>query len=125
MVLVDTSVWIRSLANRPPFATQLRKLLDLEEVAGHELVYGELLIGDPGGRGKLLAAYEQMHQAPSVSHHEVVTFVRHRRLHGRGAGWIDIHLLASTIVGRMQLWTADPRLAALAEELGVAYEGPG
>ena len=46
MVLVDTSVWIRSLANRPPYVTELDRLLSLDEVTGHELVYGELLIGD-------------------------------------------------------------------------------
>ena len=59
MVLVDTSVWIRFLANRTPYAIELDRLLSLDEVSGHELVYGELLIGDRGGRGKLLAAYEQ------------------------------------------------------------------
>jgi hypothetical protein len=51
----------------------------------------------------------------------VVAFVRERDLHGRGVGWIDIHLLVSALVGRLQLWTADPRFAAVAKELGVAY----
>ena len=123
MVLVDTSVWIRALGGRAPFATELQRLLDREEAAGHDLVYGELLIGDRGGRSKLLAAYEQMHQARAVPHRDVVAFVRHRKLHGRGVGWIDIHLLASAIAGRFQLWTADPRLATLARELGAAYTG--
>jgi len=122
MVLVDTSVWIRSLANRAPYAAELDRLLASDEVTGHELVYGELLIGDRGGRSKLLAAYELMHQVKMVPHNEVVAFVRDRGLHGRGAGWIDIHLLASALVGRLLLWTADPRLAAVARELGVGYE---
>src|SRR6516165_4292493 len=72
---------------------------------GHELIYGELLVGDRGGRRKLLTAYDQIHQASVVPHDEVVVFVRERGLHGRGVGWIDIHLLASAIVGRMPLWT--------------------
>jgi predicted nucleic acid-binding protein len=124
MVLVDTSVWIRSLANRAPYTRELSRLLELEEVAGHELVYGELLIGDSGGRKRVLAAYEQMAQASLVPHAEVVAFVRHRQIHGRGIGWIDVHLLASAIVGRLQLWTADPRLAELAREFGLDYETP-
>ncbi len=124
MVLVDTSVWIRFLANRAPYAIELDRLLALDEVAGHELIYGELLIGDIGGRAKLLASYERMHQASIVPHREVVTFVRERKLHGRGVGWIDIHLLASALVGRFQLWTADPRFATVAREFGVAYETP-
>ena len=124
MVLVDTSIWIRFLANRAPYAAELDRLLGLDEVAGHELVYGELLIGDRGGRGKLLAAYERMHQADVVPHRDVVAFVRDRDLHGRGVGWIDVHLLACALVGRLQLWTADPRFSAVANELGVAYEAP-
>ena len=123
MVLVDTSVWIRFLSNRQPYAIELGRLLDLEEVAGHELVYGELLIGDRGGRRKLLAAYERIHQASIIPHRDVVAFVRDRDLYGRGVGWIDIHLLASAIVGRFELWTADPRFAIVARELDVAYLG--
>jgi predicted nucleic acid-binding protein len=122
MVLVDTSVWIRFLSNRAPHAAELEELLSRDEVCGHDFVYGELLIGDVGGRKKLLADYEQMHQAPVVPQADVVAFVRDRRLHGRGIGWVDAHLLASSLVGRLKLWTTDPRLMALATELGVSYE---
>jgi predicted nucleic acid-binding protein len=121
IVLVDTSVWIRFLANRAPYSERLDGLLSRDEVSGHPFIYGELLIGDKGGRKHLLADYEQMHQAPSVSHADVVEFVRSRRLHGRGIGWIDAHLLAAALVGRLVLWTADPRLAVLAGELGIEY----
>src|SRR6516225_1736136 len=99
IVLVDTSVWIRFLSNRTPYASKLDGLLSRDEVSGHEFVYGQLLIGDKGGRKKLLANFEQMHQAPAVSHGEVVEFVRERQLQGRGIGWIDAHLLASALVG--------------------------
>ena len=122
IVLVDTSVWISFLSNRAPYGTELDELLSRDEVSGHDFVYGELLIGDNGGRKQLLANYEQMDQAPMVSHAEVVEFVRGRRLHGRGVGWIDAHLLASALVGRLKLWTTDPRLAAVAKELGIGYD---
>lgn len=121
MVLVDTSVWIRALSSRAPFAEELERLLDLYEVAGHDLIYGELLIGDRGGRKKLLAKYKAMVQAATVPHREVVSLVEHRQLHGRGVGWIDVHLLASAVVGAMKLWTADPRLSAVAHDFGVEY----
>lgn len=122
MVLVDTSVWIYFLYGKEPYLKQLGKLLAASEVAGHELVYGELFIGDRGGRVKFLAMYERFHQAMTVPHSQVVAFARHKGLHGRGAGWIDIHILASAIVGRIPLWTANPRLSVLAQEMGVAYE---
>jgi predicted nucleic acid-binding protein len=121
-VLVDTSVWIRFLSNRSPYAGRLDELLSRDEVSGHDFVYGELLIGDKGGRKALLAEYERMDQAPVVPHSDVVAFVRDRKLHGRGIGWIDVHLLASALVGRLELWTIDPALAAVAEELGVSYD---
>jgi predicted nucleic acid-binding protein len=124
MVLVDTSVWIRFLAGRAPYAAELDRLLGLDEVTGHELVYGELLIGDRGGRRNLLAAYERMHQAAMIPHRDVVAFVRDRELHGIGVGWIDVHLLASAVVGRLQLWTADPRFSAVANQFGICYEVP-
>ncbi|MGH9631507.1 MAG: type II toxin-antitoxin system VapC family toxin [Bryobacteraceae bacterium] len=121
MVLVDTSVWIRFLANRPPYAAELDRLLDRDEAAGHHLIYGELLIGDPAGRRELLKSYELMHRLPAVPHADVVTFVRAHKLHGRGIGWIDAHLLASALVANVPLWTADEPLAGLAGKLGAGY----
>ena len=121
-VLVDTSVWIRFLANRNPYAPHLASILSRANVSGHDFVLGELLIGDKGGRTRLLADYALMHRAPTVPTDEVVEFVRDRRLHGRGIGWIDAHLLASALVGRLHLWTADPRLAEVATELGINYD---
>lgn len=122
MVLVDTSVWVRFLAGRAPYAHALGDLLSRGEVSGHELVYGELLMGDPSGRRALLTDFPAMHQAPMVIHAEVVAFVKQRRLHGRGVGWIDAHLLASALVGRVRFWTADVRLAVVARELGIAFD---
>ena len=122
MVLVDTSVWIRFFSNQTPHAAALDRLLSRGEVMGHDFVLGELLMGDNGGRRPLLADYVRMHQAPIVPHADVVTFVQDRRLHGRGLGWVDVHLLASALVGRLRLWTADPRVAAVATQLDVNYD---
>lgn len=125
MVLVDTSVWIRFLAGREPYLTGLRRLLEADEVAGHPFVFGELLIGDRGGRRKIPDEYLKMRQASTVPHWEVVEFVRRRRLMGRGVGWIDGHLLASALVAQLRLWTADPRFAAAADELALGYRPIG
>src|SRR5260221_3582682 len=106
MILVDTSVWIRFLAEKEPYASELDQLLARDEVLGHQLIYGELLTGDRGGRAKLLAAYAGMHHATVVAHDDVVELVRHRKLYGRGVGWTDAHLLASTLVEHSLLFTA-------------------
>jgi predicted nucleic acid-binding protein len=122
MVLADTSVWIRAPAGQSPNVAEMDRLLSIGQVAGHELVYGELLIGDNGGRKKTLDAFEQMHQARTMPHEEVVAFVRQWRLHGRGAGWIDVHLLTSAVIEHFGFWTADVRLSSIAEEFGIAHQ---
>ena len=86
-------------------------------------IYGELLIGDPGGREQLLTAYQMMYRVPAVRHSEVVEFVRARQLYGQGIGWIDAHLLVSAVVANVPLWTADEKLANLASALEIGY-GP-
>ena len=121
MVLVDTSIWVRFLANRSPYAAELDRLLDIEEAAGHNLIYGELLIGDSGARKQLLNSYDLIHRVPAIGQADVATFVRSHKLYGRGIGWIDAHLLASALVADTSLWTADEHLARLAGELGIAH----
>lgn len=121
MVLVDTSVWIRALAGKQPFRGTVDRLLADERVLGHEMVLGELLIEDPGGRARTLVLYEQFTYAATVPHHEVVDLVRARRLFGRGIGWMDAHLLASALVARVRLFTVDGALASIADELEIGY----
>jgi hypothetical protein len=86
------------------------------------MVFGELLIGDRGGGLKPLESYVK-----SIKHRPSLTANREalpaRKLFGLGVGWIDVHILASAVVGRMQIWTADPRFAAAAEKLQVAFDG--
>jgi len=123
MVLVDASVWTRFLYGREPYLHDLGKLLVLGQVVGHELVYGELLIKDPGGRRAFLATYSHLPQAAMVPHDEVVYLANHRRLQGR-VRWIDVHLLASALAGGFQLWTADERFSAVARELGIGCQKP-
>ena len=120
MILADTSVWIKALSRKPPFEEELTDLLIRGQIAGHDLVFGELLIrdkggGDKGGRAKALEVYERMDQAPVVPHDAVVQLVHIRKLHGQGVGWIDVHLLASAILAdAIGLWTRDRRLALVA-----------
>ena len=53
MILVDTSVWVRSLSNRRPYVVELDRLLAVDEVTGHDFVYGELLAGGSRRSGLL------------------------------------------------------------------------
>jgi predicted nucleic acid-binding protein len=121
MVLVDTSVWVRFLYNKAPWSIQLDQLLSQKQVVVHDLVYGELLVGDTGGRRVLLDSLLDFPQAKSLQHEAVVEFVQKHHLQAQGAGWIDINLLASAVASRTLLWTVDPRLQVLAQRFKVSY----
>ena len=122
-VLVDTSVWIRSLAGKQPYHDEVDQLLVSRRVLGHELVYGELLIGDKGARAKALSTYAKLRYAQTVAHREAVNFVRARKLHGIGIGWIDVHLLAAALDSDALLYTADASHADAATRLGIFFGG--
>jgi predicted nucleic acid-binding protein len=109
---------------REPFVREIKRLLAVGEAASHDLVHGELLIGDVGSRKKLRDDYNKLFQAAMVPHRDVVVFVEMRNLRGRGIGWIDVHLLASALVSRLRLWTADSRLSAIADQFGVGHRIP-
>jgi hypothetical protein len=115
--------WVRALAGKQPYRDNVDELLATESVLAHEFVYGELLTGDAGARAKTLINYALLIYAPTVPHAEVADLVRARRLYGRGIGWIDAHLLASSLVSRSALYTADGPLHDLAAALGFAYSG--
>jgi predicted nucleic acid-binding protein len=55
-----------------------------------------------------------------ATHAEVLHLVDAHRLHGRGIGWIDAHLLASAMLTGLPLWTRDGKLNQAAKALGIA-----
>jgi hypothetical protein len=44
-------------------------------------------------------------------------FVKEHKLWGSGMGWIDAHLLASTLLSGCDFWTLDQRLKNAAKKL--------
>jgi predicted nucleic acid-binding protein len=119
VILVDSSVWIDHF--RRADAT-LAALLASRVVMCHPFVIGELALGQLAQRDAVLDALGMLPMAPVVPHDDVLAFVERHKLTGCGIGWIDVHLLASALVGgRISLWTRDRRLCAAAAERGVAF----
>jgi predicted nucleic acid-binding protein len=118
VILVDSSIWIDHLRSPQP---SLEALLAAGRVVCHPFVIGELACGHLRQRQKMLAQLGELDQLPVVSHDEALAFVEARALAGRGVGWADVHLLASALVARAQLWSRDKRLAAVAAELGLVF----
>ena len=88
----------------------------------HPLVAGELACGNLKNRNTLLHLLDALPQAIQAEHAEVRAFIEARKLMGKGLGYLDLSLLASTAIhGGAHLWTRDLRLNAAARALGLAF----
>jgi predicted nucleic acid-binding protein len=70
-------------------------------------------------RREILSMLKALPQAHLLEHEEVLGFLEERRLYGRGIGWMDAHLLASTLLTGCALWTFDKPLRRAAAALNV------
>ena len=118
-VLVDTSVWRRYFSGNEG----VRGLADLLDEDGvvlvHPFILGEMVLGGLSAREESLFA--RLPSVSAVPHDEVLAMVRRRRLVRRGIGWVDAHLLASTLTSSAVLWSCDASLRAAADDLNVAF----
>jgi predicted nucleic acid-binding protein len=116
MILVDTSVWIEHLRKGND---RLKSLLFDEQVLCHPFVIGELACEMLQKREEILTMLRTLPEAHLLDHEEVMSFLEARRLYGRGIGWVDAHLLASTLLTRCALWTFDQPLRRAAAALNI------
>jgi len=118
MVLLDSSVWIDHLRRGNSRAAAL---LGAGEVACHPLIIGELACGGLKQRREILGLLSALPRSAQASHDEILAFIESRRLHGRGMGLIDAHLLWAALDSSLTLWTLDLKLRSLGDRLGVAH----
>ena len=116
MTLVDTSVWVNHF--RRPQST-LIKLLEDFSAGIHPFVIGELACGNLKHRALTLGDLARMPVAPLATEGEVLHLLEARRLWGEGLGWVDVHLLASALLGGWDLLTADRTMQRAARRLGI------
>ena len=118
MILVDTCVWVDHLARRDEL---MASLLERKEVAIHPFVIGEIALGSLRSRARLMSQLNELPRVAVASDREVVALIEGRELFATRIGYVDAHLLASTIIADdAKLWTRDGPLGDVAERLGVA-----
>ncbi len=122
-VLVDTSVWSDHF--RKP-NTVLAGLVVVDQVLTHPMVVGELACGTPPEpRLRTLADMELLLSAILATPEEVRALIEREKLFGLGCGFVDLSLLASTLITPgAALWTLDKRLSSLANRFGVCFAPP-
>ena len=119
MILVDTSVWVDHLRGGD---AALASQLEAGTVLCHPFVVGEIACGSLSDRGAILALLQHLPTAPVAETDEVLRYIERHKLHGKGIGYVDAHLLAATALsGGARLWTRDRRLHAVARGLGCAH----
>ncbi len=119
MILADTSVWVDHLRRGDA------KLVDMLERGGvvmHSFVLGEIAGGTLSDRASILELLRALPQASLADSEEVLGFIERQQLHGRGIGYVDVYLLASTaLTAGAKLWTRAKRLRAAAVDRGLAH----
>ena len=100
----------------------LRHLLDQDLVICHPLVIGELACGTMKRRSEVLGSLAALPITPTIEYEELLTFIDTHKLFGQGLGWIDVHLLASTVLEGVTLWTLDQSLRQAARKLRCNFE---
>ena len=119
MVLVDTSIWVTHLRQG---SRQLEKLLMDAEVMCHPFVIGELACGNLKNRHEIISLLQSLPMALTIEFEEFLFFIDKNQLMGKGIGFVDIHLLASTQLTGIMLWTADKRLRSAADQLELTFK---
>jgi predicted nucleic acid-binding protein len=119
MILVDTSVWIDHLRAGN---NRLKALLFDQQVLCHPFVIGELACGMLQNREEILTMLRALPEAHLLEHEEVMSFLDGRRVYGRGIGWVDAHLLGSTLLTGCAIWTFDKPLRRAAAALNVLIQ---
>lgn len=124
MILADTTVWIDFLVGRIS-ALPLRSLLAANRVVCHPAVRGEIALGSIAKRDDVLRLLSQLPSAPVAGDDEVFALIESKKLSASGIGWVDAHLLASSLAGGHTLWTRDKRLAGVAMRIHVLADPSG
>jgi predicted nucleic acid-binding protein len=65
----------------------------------------------------ILSLLEDLPMILLVEPEEVLSFIENHDLMGKGLGYIDVHLLASTVLSGLPLWTLDKKLERVAAML--------
>jgi len=118
VILVDTSVWIKHF--RSPNES-LVSLLSDNQVVIHEFIIGELACGQLKFRSEILGLLQSLPLLPTSSHDEVLYMINKRKLYASGIGWVDSHLVASTLVANNRIWSFDKSLISIAEKLNISF----
>ena len=118
IVLADTSVWVIHLRKGEKHHIQL---LEQGLVVCHPFIIGELACGSLKNRKELLQLLDDLPKVDLLEHSEVMTFIEAHKLMSIGIGYVETHLLGSSLLSNTPLWILDKALMKSANFLNTEY----
>jgi len=119
LVLVDTSVWVDHLREGN---ARLEAVLNEGTVVCHPFIVGEIACGTIRNRIEILSLLQSLPMGETAEQNEVLQFIEHNQLAGKGLSYVDVHLLASAALTGVPLWTLDRKLKQASLKLRVDYK---
>jgi len=117
MILADTSVWVDHFRKRD---AELYRQLQQNNISIHPFVVTELVLGNLPDRQTTIASLDLLPMVKIAQMSEVRRMIDAHSLFQRGIGFVDAHLIASTLITpHTVLWSRDKCLRDIAETLGV------
>jgi predicted nucleic acid-binding protein len=117
MILADTSVWVDHFRKRD---AALSQQLQRSNISTHPFIVTELILGNLPDRRNAIASLDRLPIVKVAQLHEVRRLIEAHSLFRRGVGFVDAHLIASTLITpHTVLWSRDERLNGVAEILGL------
>lgn len=117
MILADTSVWVDHFRKRD---AALYEQLKRNTISIHPFIVTELVLGGVPDRQNAIAALDRLPMVKVAQLSEVRHLIEAHSLFQRGIGFVDAHLIASTLItAHTVLWSRDKRLRSVVETLGL------
>ncbi len=117
MILADTSVWVDHFRKRD---AALYEQLQRNDISTHPFIVTELVLGNLPDRQNAIASLDRLPMVKAAQLHEVRRLIEAHSLFRRGLGFVDAHLIASSLITpHTLLWSRDRRLRDVAETLGL------
>ena len=73
-------------------------------------------------RNELISLLKALSKVQTAESDEILQFIEIKRLFGTGLGFVDVHLLASALLTKVLLWTADKPLQTAATKLSILHK---
>ena len=108
-VLIDTGIWIDFL-NGKNSSLYLGELLETNRVTIHNLIEGELQVGNIKNRSKFLDLLQSVKRTSEINREVLYLLIEKEDLFGKGLSIIDVYIYAAALVDNLLVWTNDKNL---------------